>query len=612
MEKEIEGLSEELLDYARRRYQSEKNSLMSLLDLKEKEVLELRSAAGVFEEKLRAAQTGLDEERTLRMEELSRHQEEFKALEAGVQREQQAHNRALNLQEAAIAKLKGEIAEYQDEIKKIMEENRQNVVGLNDEVRRKDIEIETLRSREKELESKIVAVESAAKQGAQMLAAKILELENFLREEKEARFKVEESSKNAVAASTAALIEERSKVEIFQNRAAELSRDVARIEEEKKKILDHWQTERKKWEELWERERKVWENQKMAMMEWESRHIKEKAQWENFLREKEEKEIRLARVFSNFFAEFGRWTGKPGSAAGTAPGLAPSVSPEPEALGAPAKKEKKGISLKAAVATAAALLMSAGGFWGYRYWKSSGPLIYHQSGSWDLPFATPSGLALEKKEGESWLWVCDWKSGEIIKLSGEDPQRIVKRFESPSTFFHPNSIAIDREGKFLFTLDSVSHKVARRLLAAPAQPLEEVETPTPSSLLLAMVDFSKDQALAVLDTVGRGVYFFHPLKFKDKPTLVFSVPEEIAPAAFAGDGQSLWILDANTALIHQFAPDSKNQWQRRKTLKIILPEGSQTAASAPAFLIPQPNSLYLILEGDPARLILTNLAASKN
>ncbi|MEK7288058.1 MAG: hypothetical protein AAB091_05820, partial [Elusimicrobiota bacterium] len=90
MERELQ---EELLDYARRRYHSEKRSLMDLLDLKEKEVGELRAGAGLIEEKLRNIQMTLDNERAQSMVELSARAEELKSFETGMRREQDAYKR---------------------------------------------------------------------------------------------------------------------------------------------------------------------------------------------------------------------------------------------------------------------------------------------------------------------------------------------------------------------------------------------------------------------------------------------------------------------------------------------------------------------------------------
>ena len=296
----------------------------------------------------------------------------------------------------------------------------------------------------------------------------------------------------------------------------------------------------------------------------------------------------------------------------------------------PEKQKRRKLKIAGAVALLAAAL---GVFFGARHWRlAARPVLFEEISSWDLTAATPSGLAWEKANGEKadktegekfWLWLCDWKSGEIFKFSGDDPTRVVKRLASPSPFFHPNSLAVDGDGRFLFTLDSVSHKISKRFLAEPSVVIGEIPTPSASCLNLAMLSLSGGASgssgdtklnsaelsivsprLVVLDTVGKNVYAYNPVKFKEKPVLLFALPAEMSPLSIAGAKDSLWVLDAASGLIHRFEPDSKGRWNKRRSVKVVLPDGAKTVANASAILFKDPQTLYLTLEGDPSKLIL--------
>ncbi|MBI2071371.1 MAG: hypothetical protein HYT79_12350 [Elusimicrobia bacterium] len=568
----------------------------------------------------------------------------------------------LALQEENIRKLNEQVVQYKQDIQRLYDENKRTVRSLGDEINKRETEIERLRVRDRELEGKILAIENLGKDEKNKLGQRVLELESFLAKEQEAKAKIEESSKNALAASTGALLEERAKVTTLQARVAELSRMLEKFETEKEKILQHWEKERKKWEELWERERRVWENQRAGFFDWEARYMKEKTQWEKLLGDKEEKEIRLTRVFSSLVNELNRWatafregsgargraeppspqpsppggergplpmeTGGPAPMPPHFPQLDPGLPPDlaaqmtpaeprrfepveemPKAPSGPVSRSSKSwlkIIAKFMLLPAMLGLIVYGSFYAYRgFMTSRGPVFFQETESWDIPLETPSGVA----EQTGVIWVADWKSGEIIKLSQDDPAQLSGRYSSPLTFFHPNSIVFSPDGRQLFSLDSVSRKIYRHKAADPKVIEEEAPSPTASCLFLAaLAPSGKPDSpwhLAVLDTIGRQIHVFDPKAMKNKPSVLLTLPQDIVPLAFAARGEAIWVLDGKTFSLLPFARDAEGAWRRGRAVQPLLGAGVETLAGATAILARDDGSFYIVLESDPPRLVLT-------
>ncbi|MBI4063377.1 MAG: hypothetical protein HY401_03630, partial [Elusimicrobia bacterium] len=293
-------LQDEILDYARRRYHAEKRELLDVLALKEKEMEELKETIRHFETRIEELAAALDSEKAFRYGDLATRQAEIEKLYKEFAMVGQGKDDELELERLSNRKMQERVNELKEEIKTLLEKNRRAVAGLTEEVSQKEIEISRLKTRERELQAQILAVESTAQEQNGKLNKKVLELEELLK-------KIQEESKAALAAGTASLIEERANKKILQEKTEELAKAVERMETEKKKILEDWERERAKWQELWERERKVWENQKGDFSDWQEKHLREKAVWERMLREKEAKEIHLTHVFGRLVSEFGRW-----------------------------------------------------------------------------------------------------------------------------------------------------------------------------------------------------------------------------------------------------------------------------------------------------------------
>ncbi|MBI4668083.1 MAG: hypothetical protein HY747_02675 [Elusimicrobia bacterium] len=673
IEKELE---QDILEYARRRYHNEKRQLLDLLEIKEREKEELRAVIRDFEAKTEALNARLDEERMGRAGFLFKQESEMEVLRAQADKDRQVMAQETRLQQETIERLNAQIAEYKGEIKKLFEENQRRLRAFGEEIRQKEAEIEKLKLREKELEAKVLTIESAAKNEAGRLAQKVLELEEFLAREKQARVKLEESSKEALSASTRALLEERSKAQVFEGRLGELSRAVEKLEAEKTKILENWDRERKKWEELWERERKVWENQRAGFADWEAKYMKEKAQWEKMISEKEEKEIRLTKVFGNLVSELSRWghalrgageekfeSGRREAMGGG--GLGPSPMPPnfpqmEEGVGVPSTGQLKASTptpfdfaqgrLSSPIEWEGGRRRGKGGaktffrrhaFWlggtavaaviglGFlifarSFWINRKPIIYFETLSWELPVSTPSGIALGEEKGkDDFLWITDWKTGDMVQVYLDNPAKIVSRFASGMTFFHPNSIAASPDGKHLFTLDSISRKIFKHNAANPGAVIEEVPTPTASCLFLAVIEDTKhgtepptlpsptggeglsggEWSLAVLDTIQKDIYFFDPKTLKAKPVSAFKLPQDVIPLVFTASGSVVWILDGKSLALLPFQKDSEGRWKKGRPVKIALTAGMETPANAAAVLVQGDKTIYLAIETDPPRLI---------
>ncbi|MBI4370645.1 MAG: hypothetical protein HY547_10505 [Elusimicrobia bacterium] len=659
-------MEEEFLSLSKRRYQGEKQSLLDMLELKEREVEDLRVLIKEQEQKLRDLTAALDEERLLRGEELARFQIEIQKFQENFENERRVVSKEDELNRAIVKGLNEQILERQKELEKVYDENRRVLSGFKDQMLAKTAEIEEMKRREKELETKIVASDGAAKEEVQRLSKKIFELEDSLAKEKEAGSKLEDASKTALTSSTAALLEERSKLVSLQNRVTDLTQAVSKIEGEKRLAIENWERERKKWEELWERERRVWENQRLGFADWEGKYFKEKALWEKMIAEKEEKEIRLTRVFGNLISELSRagknWAFSKGAdaPAGVSPeaptarfdqdsapessSLAPIVEPSPPRGGEGDKemdsaqrkertharilKHDRWIRLGFWLSAALLLVLAAAGGVRVAQWffVTKKAVVFKEAASWDAPAQSPSGLAAMAGKSDL-LWLADWKTGALLEVSALEPSRVLKRHEPKNSFFHPNSIAASSDGKYLFALDSVARKITRHDANDPSQILEEVTTPSASSLFLTLLSVPGSESrvpssegspsenphppplaprpfLAVLDTVERQIYLYDPRTLKVKPQAAFKISEDILPLALGSEGNSILILDGKTRAIIRLGQSDKGEWRPEGVIGFELDSGPGLLSTATA-LLAYGHDVFLVLENDPPQIVLT-------
>ncbi|MBI4063317.1 MAG: hypothetical protein HY401_03330 [Elusimicrobia bacterium] len=249
-------------------------------------------------------------------------------------------------------------------------------------------------------------------------------------------------------------------------------------------------------------------------------------------------------------------------------------------------------------------------FWRY-YLVQEKPSLYMEVASWDLPMEAPSGIAAD--EAAEVFWLTDWKSGAIIKVLASNPVKVLERHASSLTFFHPNSIVLDPGGRYIFTLDSVTHKIYRHQWDKPEVIDEEAPAPSPSSLFMAVYDPPGAPAwrLAALDTLAKSVYLYDPRTLKAKPAIALTLPKGMTPLAFAGGQGAFWILDSKTKAIWKFEQNEKGEWPAVRAGEVALADGSEALTSATAFAIRQDGSVYLVLETAPPKLVLVEKRSKK-
>lgn len=548
-----EEFQSDMLGLVRERFRTEKRELMDLLSLKEREVAELRSQIETLTSELELAKRDFHEERGLRLQELAQFEQEMLSLKKKFNEETAGFAEQLRLKDAAFEKLGQGVISAKNETNRLHEENKKLLRDWAGQVKLKEEEIESLRIKESALKEQIVQSQDQWRHEKEGLAAQVNGLEKNLNQLKLEKDDLITQLKTAIGKSTASLLEEKAGARLQEQRLEDLGKRVAELEAERAKILNDWAKERAKWEQLWERERRVWENQRGVFAEEQDRFLKEKEQWEAHLRDKEEKEMRLTKLFNTMFSELNRWVAyfKTGNEPLVRPQIPPSFQPgagqviagseappssviaSPETQGGKLRKGKVLIFL------AVALIAGAAWFFGRRFFAE--PILLIQKNSWPLPINTPAGIASDNQGLD--LWLADWESGALIKVERANPSEAAQRFEPRSPLYHPNAMALSPDGKYLFTLDSVAHKIYKHKTSGPSDTLQETDAPTASSLFLAVLEEGPNYNLVVLDSFERKLYLYDPASLGAKPKEGGVLPQEISPLGLCGFGSWLYALD---------------------------------------------------------------------
>ncbi|MEK6543139.1 MAG: hypothetical protein AABZ44_01710 [Elusimicrobiota bacterium] len=589
-----EELQAELLSYAQRRYKSEKRELISLLDLKEKELADMRQQLEDGAESLQHAKRELDEERGLRAQELAKFETELLGIQQRVHRKEDSLKQEAALAATAIERIKKDSDSYKKQIETLYDENQKVVARWHQEVETKEEQLGALKKIQKELEARISEVELAATREKNELASRALELERYLEETRSQKDDLIAQLKTAIGTSTVGMIEQNSAKKALEERMSDLAKRADDLEKEKARLLADWARERAKWEQLWERERKVWESQKVVIADEHERFGKERSQWEEHLRAKEDKEIKMANVFASMLGELNRWVGylKYSNVSTAVPAKA-----QPDAKDKPLKPTLKSRLSGWPVIAAVSLGILAAGVSVARYIEGSAPIGYREYASWEIGPSAVSGIS---RSGTS-IWVADWKTGTLSQLDRDDPSQKRADRHPKLDFYHPNALTVAGNGA-LFTLDSVAHKIYKHNLSDPSVIAEETPLPTASTLFITMIKGEKD-TLAALDTFDKKVYFYEPGALKSKPADGFTLDRDIAATALSGGKDALYVLDAKSSFIYSFIRKKNGKWRAGKRYGAKFQDEIITLGSASAFYIDE-DALYVAFEGDPAKLIL--------
>ncbi|MFC1522719.1 hypothetical protein ACFL6Y_09945 [Elusimicrobiota bacterium] len=620
-------LEKELIDFTKRRFSRQKNELLTVLNVKDKEIIELKELVHVLRAKISEIEETISQEHVERLDALHSHEQEMLRIKNDFEREREIFSSERKTADTIIDKLNATIQELKKYVKQLLDENSETAKMLNSEILKREEEIDGLRAKAKKLEENLIDAQKAAQNEKAALDQKINELEASLKSQKKEEDKRKEEARTAISKLMESLLQERSTLSIRDAKITMLESSIKKLEEEKTKIIASWETDRKKWEELWERERKVWERQKHTIEDLSDRSWKDRRKWETLIRSKEAGEARITKVFSGFLMEIGKMLTFVKSQS-----IQPHAQPpqEPFAYVSEAQVEEKPLeqeepqeSRKPSAITsgikrawswcasrrlyirigAPALFVCIVLASSYVYWELTRYTTFAGKTFWELSVSTPSGIAPDPDDADH-IWICDWKSGDLNKILRSDPSFVVETHKTNRLFFHPNSIAFDLKGMKLFTLDSVNHRILKHDAQDPSKIIEEIPTPTASSLHLSIMRIANTEFLAILDTVEKRIYLYNPLSLKETPLENLMLPKNISPIGLYCLNDMIWVYDSKAQVYFQFRAVTTNRLKRVAEIKVK--KGRMAPRISPSGFMFADEKMLILEEGEPGRLILAH------
>lgn len=403
---------------------------------------------------------------------------------------------------------------HQNEVEKLRAMEEELKARLDEETARTAKLIADFRSRETRLSKRIEELETLPKklraeldQGEAKVQTLSAALDRLKREKEDALRPLED----AVRAATERVLEERRAGEAADAARAKAEARAAELEEHNQQMKAAWAAERRQWQELWDRERSTWEAQREEMKAWETGLRREREAWLATLRAEEAKGLGLASRVAEVLA------GLPGVKA---------IGVEPPWR---------------SWARRAAAVLAAGGFvvavfFGTRHALGKVWLRLETVVAVPVPEATAMAL-----DGDR-LWIASW-DGHLHLFDPLTPAK-AKAVLAPKGLgpYRPTSLSA---AGGLWSLDAAQMRLIRH---DPKDP-ERAEAFGDAGLPTALAHDGRE--LWVFEGLDR-ILFRYRARPGEGPQAGFPVAPPMVATAMQWSGGDLWMLDSSDGTLRRY------------------------------------------------------------